>query len=679
MEQFKKKFLEEAIDLIYELEKTMLEIEQSPDNKELIEKIFRAMHSLKGGSSMFGFKEMDRFTHHLESMYDLIRNKKLVFSPEILEITYAAIDHLKKLIFSNDEGDEILNKNNEELLKKIAAFSESPEIIPSIASAGDLKTKEIINKNQKENTFYILFQPDESLLEFGNNPLYIIEELSHLGVCEVFSHINKIPDLDLMEPAKCYIYWEVFISTDIDRNALHDVFIFVEDCCHLEIENISDFNVVENREFVKFLHEIHDQSDKFNIEQIKQKAKNFKKTEQFSISLNNKNINSKKNNSQLSSIRVSSEKLDMLMNFVSELVTTQARLSLLAEQSNSADLVSVAENIEKISRNLRDNAFSICLIPLESVMIRFQRLVRDLSAELNKDVVFVTEGAETELDKSIIENITDPIMHILRNSLDHGIESTEERKKLGKPKQGKILLKAFCSGTHVVIKIQDDGAGISIDEIKRLAIQKNLIASENTLSDKEILDLLFLPGFTTSEKITNVSGRGVGLDVVKRKITDILGEVSIETQVNIGTTFTITLPLTLSIIDGLLVAIDDAKYIIPLSNVVKCFEFKHEQLKYAVNNLVFVGDGHIPLVYLRDEFDCISDPPEIEQVVVVTHNDERLCLSVDHIVGEYQAVIKPLGKLYKKQDIVSGATILSDGTVALVLDPNKIIIQATSK
>jgi two-component system, chemotaxis family, sensor kinase CheA len=390
------------------------------------------------------------------------------------------------------------------------------------------------------------------------------------------------------------------------------------------------------------------------------------------------NINEVSNKlKNISSIRVSSEKLDDLINLVSELVTTQAGLSLISEKINNPELLELAEDIEKLSRRLRDNTFGMRLIPIENMITRFQRLVRELSHELNKEIIFQAEGSDIELDKTMIEGLIDPIMHILRNSMDHGIEAAETRIQLGKPKQGKILLRAYYSGSNVFIKISDDGSGMDIDKIRQHAIKRGLMLPDSSLGEKEILEMIFLPGFTTTEKITNISGRGVGMDVVKKKISDLRGEVNIETKINHGTTITIKLPLTLSIIDGLLVEIDKAFFVIPLSSVNKCFEFKHEMLTNAVNNLIFVNDGHIPFIYLRKEFEISSPAPEIEQVVVIEYGDTRIGLAVDRVIGEYQAVLKSLGSAFRKQDIISGATILGDGTVALVVDPNKIIGQFT--
>ena len=678
MEQFKRKFIEEAIDLINELETTLLTLEKSPLDKALIEQIFRAMHSLKGGSSMFGFTKMDKFTHHLESMYDLVRNNKLHISPELFDITYTAIDHLKKLAATGEEQNEKFNLENEQLIQRIVRIISNNTKTPSnIVNTIEHVQNPFTIGTEQAVTYYIYFQPNEDLLKTGSNPLFIVDEISHLGKCIVFPRTNRIPDIEMLDTSKCFIYWEIFIATSIDITALQDVFIFVENKCSITIEKISEDNLIENVDFIEKIDVLLQKCSQFEIPAIKQiinTLQQTKKIEQFSLSLKSKKQNISKENHQISSIRVSSDKLDMLMNYVSELVTTQARLSLFAEHNNSAELTAIAENIEKISRNLRDNAFSICLIPLDSVLTRFQRLVRDLSAELNKEVAFVIEGAETELDKTIVENITDPIMHILRNSLDHGIEDAKERKRLKKPIQGKILLKAFYSGANVIIKIQDDGAGIDINNIKNKAISKGLISKDAVLSRRDVFDLLFLPGFTTATKVSDVSGRGVGMDVVKRKITELRGEVEISSELGKGTSITIKLPLTLSIIDGLLVKIAGIQFIIPLSVVLRIFAVKHTTIEKAFNNFIVLDEMRYPFYYLRNEFEInIDKSTAMEQIVLVNYEGASIGLAVDSIIGQYQAVLKPLGKLYKHQELISGASILGDGTIALVFDTNKII------
>ncbi len=527
--------------------------------------------------------------------------------------------------------------------------------------------------SQDKGTFYIQFIPKREIFRNGTNPLLIINELASLGQSRVFTITAEIPEFNEINVLSCYTSWVTVLSTESTEDAIRDVFMFVDFDCELVIKELSSKNLFNNGEFSKSLEDLYNQGSRLQLSEVEKLASVAvnqifsPKTPEFQED----NFRNKEQN--ISSIRVSSEKLDELINLVSELVTRQAGLSLISEKINSKELLVIAEDIEKISRRLRDNTFSMRLIPLENMVTRFQRLVRELSIELNKEIIFQTEGTDTELDKNMIEGLIDPIMHIIRNSIDHGIEDRETRKKAGKPEKGKILLKAFYSGSEVIIQIYDDGKGMDTRKILEKAIKSGAIQDAAGMSEKEILELVFLSGFTTAENITKVSGRGVGMDVVKRKIADLRGEVSINTEVNKGTTITIKLPLTLSIIDGLLVSIGSSSYIIPLSAINRCLEFKHNDLVNAANNLIYINDGHIPFTNLRKEFGIKGSPPEVEQVIVIEYEDTLFGLVVDHIVGEYQAVLKTLGIMYKNQDIISGATILGDGTVALLIDPNKII------
>jgi two-component system chemotaxis sensor kinase CheA len=669
MDNFKKKFVEEATDLIEGLEKALLALEDNPNDPALVQQVFRVMHTLKGNSAMFGFDLIDAFTHEMETVYDNIRNGKLQVSREILDVTLASVDHLKVLLNEDSISNPAVQANHADLLAKVAALS--------LPEGAKTEAKPLPASTKKEEigvkTYYIFFEPIKEIFNNGTNPLYLLDELSTSGNTLVFAHMNRIPSLKALNPELCYTYWEAIVATTQEVNTISDVFIFVEDESTIEIQKISDSNLLSNDHFVYEINNLARVQKDIGLSAVQKLADETQRrqTRDLSNIIKKEKLNTK--DTTISSIRVSSDKLDQLMNLVSELVTTQARLSLFAEQNGISGLLPIAENVQKLSRQLRDTAFSIVLIPIENMLTRFQRLVRDLSNELGKDVVFVTEGAETELDKTIIESLADPLMHILRNSLDHGIEDHEVRARLGKPRQGKIVLKAFYSGANVMIQISDDGAGIDSDLITEKAIAKGIISPDRKLSRREVLDLVFLPGFSTAKQITDVSGRGVGMDVVKRKISDIRGEVEIESEINVGTTITIKLPLTLSIIDGLLVKVDDTHFIIPLSVVDKIFAVEHTKVINTFNNVVVLDGKQVPFFYIRKEFDLPNSTDFWEQVIVVNFEEKRVGLIVDSVVGEYQAVLKPLGKHYKKQEMISGATILGDGTVALVVDTNKII------
>ncbi len=679
MEQFKKKFLEEASDLINSLEDVLLKLDEDPNDAQIIEEIFRVMHSLKGGSSMFGFEKMDGFTHELETVYDLIRIGSLEINREIMDITLAAVDHLKVLLENGDELDERGRKNHQVLLERIRKITNSKEIQEEKTNQGEDKARELTEDKSRllesAPTYFITVKPHEEIFNNGTNPLLLIDELHTLGHCKAFVKQHKLPLFDELDAESCYLEWEVFLSTDQSTDDIMDVFIFVEDVCEVNIHKIARENLLAITSFTSELVNFIKTDKETDVEALKSLVEDVQNQnqEEDAEQIRLKDLSSQKQKANISNIRVSSDKLDDLMNLVSELVTTQASLSLYAETHQSPELASIAENIEKISRQLRDNTFEICLIPIETIMIRFKRLVRDLSNELDKEIQFIAEGTETELDKSIIEGLTDPLMHIFRNAIDHGIESAEERLQKGKPRQGRIVLKAYYSGTHVFLQIKDDGKGIDVEKIRQKAINRGFITPETQLSYKELLNLVFLPGFSTAAMVTELSGRGVGLDVVVKKISDIRGDVEIESQLGVGTTITIKLPLTLSIIDGLLVKIDHTHFVLPLSSVDKCFEASNYDVQNAFNNKIVLDGKQVPLVHLRKEFDINENNPDLHQVVQVNYDDYKIGLSVDSVIGEYQAVLKPLGRMFKKQEIISGATILGDGTIALVLDPAKII------
>ena len=679
MDNFQKKFLDEASDLVSQLEQALLTLEQDMGNPELVDSIFRIMHSLKGGGGMFGFDNISNYTHRLENMYDLVRQKKLKVTREMLDITFESADHITSML--NDDGSKTAAiKQNEEILnKRIEAILDGDSMSVVVEAPEDKD-----GAGQGTSSYYVKVKPYEHIQRNGTNPLLLIDELVGLGKAKVNIFYSGIPDFEGLVYDDTYIWWEVILSTEQDEDAIKDVFIFVEDDCEIVVKKLADGDIFTFEGIEPLLQCSHDFP--FDLEKITklaetinalEKAKSVAAKAAVEENKGDEHIKKFAKESSISGIRVASEKIDSLMNLVSELITTQAGLNLYADRDKNAELTRIAESLENISRQLRDTAFSITLIPIDYLVTRFRRLVRDLSREVGKEIEFEAKGAEVELDKSLIEGISEPLMHILRNSVDHGIESAAERKAAGKPPVGKITLQAYYSGSQVVIAVTDDGQGMNPEKIKRKAIEKGLIAPDAQLSDKEAVDLIFMPGFSTSEKVTNISGRGVGMDVVKRKVSDIRGTVSVSSELGEGTTITISLPLTLSIIDGMLVRIADVDYIIPLSVIDTIFAVEHEKIAASFQNVINIEGVQYPFYYLRDEFNIPGNPPEREEIIMVKYEDRKIGVVVDNITGEYQAVLKPLGKLYRNQDIFSGASILGDGTVALVLDTHKVINKFT--
>ncbi len=687
MENMKDIYIQEANELLENLERSLLVLEEDPSDKSNIEQVFRVMHTLKGNSSMFGLEVISEFVHHLETIYDNIRQGKMELSKVILDITLASLDHLNLIIHDSelDEGNNKVNHHN--LLRGIMAIVEQKS--PDTTSENILVKSENPNqiKEGELQTYHILFKPQERFLHDGSNPLFYVQDLADLGKALVIPHFKKVANMEDFDPTTCVSYWDVIVESNKSTNDILDIFMFVEDSVDLSVQVIPFVGFVQKDELKQALKPnfYYDKPIEHSVllelaqtlgkpsesnEVIEEEVVIVSKTK----SASDENTNNKKKEKKISSIRVTSDKLDELMNVVSELVTTQASLTMFTESSLNPDLEIISENIEKLSRRLRDISFGMTLVPIDNLFSRFQRLVRDLSSSLNKEVDFLTEGGETELDKTIIETLADPLMHIIRNSMDHGLETPEQREAKGKNRKGIVKLKAFYSGVSVFIQIIDDGKGINPIIIKEKAIAKGLLSEGTELSDKEIFDFIFHPGFSTAEKVTDVSGRGVGMDVVKRNISDLRGGITIDSVVDKGTTLTIKLPLSLSIIDGLLVVVNNVSYIIPLSVVSKCYEVSNKKMLHNFNKLLYLDEKQVPFINLREEF---GNPPIDEdgfsQIIVVSDGDYSVGLSVDFIKGEYQAVVKPIGAYYRKQDFVSGATILGDGSIALVLDTLKII------
>ena len=662
MELLQEKYKEEAIELIEKIEKSLLLLESDLKDLTPVEEVFRCMHNLKGNSAMFGFKMIADFTHHLESIYELIRGGTLKISREILDLSFFALDHLSLLIHNGDDLNAEQKNQHVELSGKVLGV-----IHTSSGKTDKLKTENnesIIPHTGELKAYHIQFKPGLNFFLNGSNPLVLINELHQFGECEAVAYTDDIPSLEDIDADKCYTSWDIYLRTNNDINEVRKVFYFVEHICELKINDVSQDPPTAVEETAENLSA----------------GNNTQKTEgNAAAAAINEYVKSNNKKQMISSIRVPSGRLDNMMSLVSELMTLQAKLGTFTELNPQTDLLVVSENLEKISTRLRDNAFSMCLVPLEHMMTPFHRLVRDLSSELKKEIEFITEGVETEIDKNIMEGLSDPLLHLLRNSIDHGIEDAATRIKSGKTAQGKITFKAFCAGTNVFIEIKDDGKGIDPEKIRQKAIEKGLIDQENNLSDKEILNLIFLPGLSTAEQVSEVSGRGVGMDVVKRKITDIRGQVKISSQVNIGTTITIKLPITVSIIDGLLVKINEADFVLPLSSVERCYELPEAKQLNQFNNLIVLDGEQVPFINLVEEFDGVKSAAGCREIVIVYYDDKKIGLIVDRVVGKFQAVLKPLGRYFLHMDNISGATILGDGKIALVLDTNNVTDQFINK
>lgn len=699
-------FIDEAHELLGKMEESLLILENESQNDEAVSSIFRVMHTLKGSGAMFGFTWISSFTHHLENIYDGIKSHKIELDKEILNLTFESVDLLKNLLISPEEPKGEVKKEYDRLFGTFEKICSGPT--KNTNSIAEKTQKPEVAHQKKQPTYHIYFEPNEEIMKNGTNPLYLIDELVSLGNGIVFAHTEKIPDFLSLNPQSCSCSWDIILTASVDFNEILDVFIFVEDDSKIEIQKISEINLLSQTDFTNKLPNYIGEGNNSAILELQEFAQQVEnslqgKTEPNHLQINAEkpiiknqldkeespisnettevdaavrlsNINEVPQRSKVnSSIRVSSEKVEMLINLVSEMVTTQARLNLLAQKVKNPEMIEVAETLEKLTRQLRDNAFEISLIPISSLVTRFQRLIRDLSKELNKEVEFITEGTDTELDKTIIESLSDPLMHIFRNAIDHGLENAEERKIAGKPVKGELKFKAYYSGTSVYIDISDDGKGIDTNKVRQKALKQGLINEHQKLNDQQINELILLPGFSTAENVTDISGRGVGMDVVKKNINKIQGEIEIFSTPGKGTTFSLKLPLTLSIIDGIVVQIDEREYIIPILVINKIKPVKHQLIVDSFNNMLSIDGEQIPFLYLREKFNISSPPPVQEELVVVSYANKSVGIVIDRVIRESQVVVKSIGKHFREQEMVSGASIMGDGSVALVLDTNKII------
>ncbi len=677
LEQFKQKYLEEVNDLLNKMESVLLELEHNPDDRDGVNSIFRVMHTIKGTCGMYDFKEVEGLTHEIENVYGVLRDNSLSVSKNLINTTLDGVDIIR-LMLNQPDGDF-----KSTVQQYIARLSQTSGVKPKNQ---DIKVEE---KPEEQPlgaaTYFVHFAPDADITSRGVNLSRIIEDLEHIPGVVIIPH--SYPEGDYSN--KFYMYWEAVFATDSPVSDIEDIFMFVAD--EVKITRISPTDLLKDSDFVKKLQIYQESGEDINIEQLTNSPSKTSKTDEAPPApaataipqplVSDENLikeekiigkNIEALDSKATSIKVDADKLDELMNLVSELVVTKAEILSIADKYNLPELDSLSEKIDKLSNKFKDNALSIRLVPIGSMMLRFERLIRDLSKELGKEIDFITEGTDTELDKTIIDNLAVPLMHIIRNSIDHGIEPVERRRQLKKPDHGVIKFTAFYSGANVFIQVQDDGAGMNPDLLRAKAIEKGFLQHGQEITNKQLYDLVFRPGFSTAQTITGISGRGVGMDVVKQNILKLRGEIEIDSEINLGTITTIKLPLTLLIIDSLLVSLDEILLLIPLYLVDSCIQININQINTENNHYAYNGDP-LPVVNLRTILDTGGQQPDITDLVIIKYKDSRICFTVDKVVGEHQAVLKSLGRYFTNQEYISGASILGDGRIALVLDPNKLI------
>jgi len=664
-------FREESAELLVDLETTLLSLEEQPDDRELLDAAFRALHTLKGSGAMFGFEAAAGFTHHLENAFDQVRKGQIALNSALIGVALAAKDHIRALIENPDAADK---EEGERLLSQVA------EQTGQAQGAAPAKTTAVKAKQGDDVTWRIRFRLAPDALERGTKPPLLLDELRSLGTATVVALTEDLPPIEEMDPFRCYVAWDVVLTTAQPRSAIEDVFIFVLDDTELTIEPVNPHSerigeILMDRGEVEGEKLAAVAADQPKLGQLLVNGGDVTQERLHSALAEQKHIRAESENTKAgSSIRVPAERLDDQMDQVGELVIAHARLKQLVANSKDLQIKSVTEEIERLSNSLRDTTMSIRMVPIGSLFSRFRRLVRDLSLELGKDVVLTMSGEETELDKTMIERLNDPLVHIVRNSLDHGLEQGEERLAAGKPRQGHVHLSARHAGTQVLISIRDDGRGLDRERIRTKAEQQDLIPSGAKLSDAELFQLILHPGFSTAAKVTSLSGRGVGMDVVKRAIDSLRGTIDISSTPRSGTEITLGLPLTLAIIDGLLVRVGKGRYVIPLSAVEECVELlPDDDLRHSGRNFLNIRGALVPFIRLRQVFGSSLPADPYQKVVIISAGERRVGLVVDQVLGDHQTVIKSLSKLHADVENFSGATILGDGSVALILDIGHLV------
>lgn len=694
--QYLEIFIDETKEHLQSLSDNLMVLEKEPENKDTINEIFRAAHSMKGMAGTMGYKRMQKLTHVMEDVFSEVRSDNIKVTADLVDVLFRCLDaleaYLDNIMNSADEGTE----DNEEivnLLKKTLDGGASPEEETAKPAAGQESAED---KNESEddqekrkyknfkfaeferhaiieageenkNVFAATVYVQENCLLKAARAFLVFKELENLG--EI---VKSTPSVQDIEDEKFDLDFSICVITEQNEEKVREAILSVSevDTVYMEKLDTSIFEASASKEEETTKSDTKEESNAT----ASQAAKAAEQKKAPAKAAGSKPVINR-------SVRVDLEKLDELMNQVSELIIAKNGLVSASEHDaslSSQNFTEQIEYLERITTNLHESVMKVRMMPIESVVNRFPRMIRDLSKKLGKQMDLFMSGEDTELDRTVIDEIGDPLMHLLRNSADHGLESTEQRIALGKPEKGSIWLNAYQDGNNVVIEVQDDGSGINVDKVRDKAIERGIVAPEQaqTMEDKEIVDFLFMPSFSTADKITDVSGRGVGLDVVKSKIEGLGGDIEVRTKKNEGSTFTIRLPLTLAIIQALMIELGEEKYAIPLGSIQTIEDVPIEDIKYVQNKeVIHLRGSVIPLVRLYGLLDCPprEEEPESLTVVIVTKGDKLAGLVVDNLIGQQEIVIKPLGKYIHVEKMISGATILGDGEIALILDANALV------
>ncbi len=698
-------FIVECRELLEDMEAGLLAVETAQEKSEIINAVFRAAHTIKGSSGLFSLDHIVAFTHVLESVLDRVRSGKLALNAKLVALLLGCGDHIRALVDGVASGEQSgspeLAQAGEPLTAALRGYLEVGTVAPNVAVAEAAATVDVTQRPLSgtqvgADHWHISVRFGADVLRNGMDPLSFIRYLGTLGqITAIATVADALPDVELMDPETCYLGFEMAFKGDVDKAAIEQVFEFVREDSRLFIlpprSQVSDYvqlleqqgDVVQLGEMLVRCGTLTQQELDLALNQQADVpaaligsilvAQGSVQPEVVEAALQKQKHVKETVVAESRSIRVDADKLDQLINLVGELIIAGANVNMIAHRAKVVELEESTSKLSTLVEEVRDSALQLRMVKIGATFNRFQRVVHDVSRELGKDIALVIDGEETELDKTVVEKIGDPLMHLIRNCMDHGIESAEVRRANGKPEQGTVRLNAFHDSGSIVITVQDDGGGFKRDRILAKAIERGLVEAGHSLTDTEVYGLVLEPGFSTADKVSNLSGRGVGMDVVKRNIAALRGTVSMNSEEGRGTTVTVRLPLTLAIIDGFLVGVDKAVYAIPLDMIEECVAFSAEPGHDYTN----LRGEVLPFIRLRQLFGIRGESCHGENIVVLKHGNQRVGLVVDTLLGEFQTVIKPLGKMFSQVKCVSGSTILGSGDVALILDVPSLIQQAS--
>jgi two-component system chemotaxis sensor kinase CheA len=691
LSEFYEVFYEECYEGLDIMENGLINLDIGAADVEEVNTIFRAAHSIKGGSATFDFNEIAGFTHVMETLLDQMRSSEREVTVPSVDLLLESVDCLKEMVDATKAEESIDTERVSALKAKLETMLGDTE---SATQPEETAPEEVIDNQSESKTIWkINFNPKPEMLLPGNEPLSLFSALEDMGDLKVTCLSDNLPSIRELDPKLVYLGWEIELTGNIEENQIQEVFAWVEDVCKYDIHSVdeSEEQLPPKTEDVKDSAAKTEQQDSKNgvTEENKSNASTIAKTDKKKSVAKNEDKAVKKspakkakksNATESGSIRVNVDKIDALINLVGELVITQSMLGRFGEHIDLTDLDTLRDGLgqlERNSRELQETAMQIRMLPISSSFNRFPRLIRDLSGKLDKKVELKITGENTELDKTVLEKIGDPLVHLVRNSLDHGLETPDIRRAAGKSETGTIGLNAYHEGGNIVIEVVDDGAGLNKERIRSKAIEKGVIGKDENLTDDEIYNLIFQAGFSTAEVVSDVSGRGVGMDVVRRNINDLGGNVYIASKPGKGSTLTIRLPLTLAIIDGQLIRVDNEIYVIPIMSISESLQLDPSMIsRYKGKaDLYKLREEYIPILRLHDVFDNCEKQPGFDEglMVVVEVERRRVGLFVDELLGQQQVVIKSLENNFRKAQGFSGATILGDGTVSLILDAGGLI------